>query len=73
MSTLETERDTLYSRLEAGYVKIERGLTEGKDITEWEDLWLQLLNEYEQVCNEIQNFVPEQRELFGGGVGRRWQ
>lgn len=50
---LEARRDVLYDRLEAGYVKIERGLREGANVTDWEHLWLTLLNEYEAVCDQL--------------------
>lgn len=52
--TLADHRDTLYRRLEAGYARIEQGLAEGNDVTAWEDFWVALLKEYEQVCDEIQ-------------------
>ena len=53
-TALETRRDTLYERLESGYQRIEHGLTDGRDVTTWEDLWLTLLNEYEEVCDQLQ-------------------
>ena len=53
-TALETRRDTLYERLESGYQRIEHGLTAGRDITTWEDLWLTLLDEYEEVCDQLQ-------------------
>ena len=53
-TALETRCDTLYERLESGYQRIEHGLTDGRDITTWEDLWLSLLNEYEEVCDQLQ-------------------
>jgi hypothetical protein len=73
MSALETRRDTLYERLEKGYERISEGLDQGRDITKWEDLWLELLNEYEIVCNELEGRTtmqptgaapPEQAPLF---------
>jgi hypothetical protein len=69
-SPLEARRDTLYGRLDAGYVKIERGLREGANVTDWEDLWLALLNEYERVCDDLMAIpahveqVPTQGALF---------
>lgn len=56
-ASLEARRDSLYERLEVGYARIERGLEEQRDMTSWEDFWLALLNEYEQVCNELQRKV----------------
>jgi hypothetical protein len=50
----EAHRDNLYQRLEQGYERIERGLADGSDVTTWEDFWVSLLHEYEQVCDEIQ-------------------
>jgi len=52
-SALERRRDALCQRLEEGYLKIERGLAEGKDVTTWEDLWIALLREYEQICDDL--------------------
>lgn len=51
---LEKRRDELWDRLESGYQRIEAGLNEGRDVTTWEELWIALLNEYEQVCEQLQ-------------------
>ncbi len=51
---MEARRDALYERLEAGYERIVSGLDEGRDVTNWEDLWLTLLNEYEAVIEQLQ-------------------
>lgn len=76
MSGLEDKRDELYRRLETGYERIETALTEGKDITVWEDFWVSLLNEYEKVCTELQRASEgqptEQGYLFASETGRRW-
>lgn len=55
-TTLEERRDALYKRLEVGYARIEAGLAEGKgdEARRWEDFWLELLGEYEQVCRQLQ-------------------
>jgi hypothetical protein len=53
-NALEQNRDSLYHRLEQGYDRIEHGLAEGNDVTTWEDFWVALLREYEQVCDELQ-------------------
>jgi hypothetical protein len=50
-SRLEQRASVLYLRLEDGYARIERALDDGEDITRWEDLWLRLLREYEQVSD----------------------
>lgn len=74
MSVLEDRRDTLYQRLEDGYQKIGRALDEGRDITQWEDLWLTLLSEYERVCDQLTADLAagpvRQAELFD--APRRW-
>ena len=77
MSVLEERRDRLYERLEDGYQKIARALDEGRDVTSLEDFWLQLLNEYERVCDELlaATGAPEgatQAALFDGNTGRRY-
>lgn len=52
-SALEGRRDNLYQRLEDGYRKVERELAAGRDVTEWEEFWLELLREYERVCDDL--------------------
>lgn len=49
----EGERDSLYRRLDAGYRKVEQGLAEGRDVTEWEAYWRELLREYERICDDL--------------------
>lgn len=51
---LEVRRDTLATRLEAGFNKIEEAAEQGKNVERWEDAWLKLLGEYEDVCNQIE-------------------
>lgn len=50
---LEHRRQTLYQRLEDGYQRIEAAIREGQDVTRWEDFWVQLLEEYETVCDTL--------------------
>ena len=49
----EQKRDSLYRRLEDGYLKVESGLAQGRDMTKWEDLWIALLREYEGICDDL--------------------
>ncbi len=49
----EQKRDALYRRLEDGYLKVEAGLAQGRDMAKWEDLWLALLREYEGICDDL--------------------
>lgn len=53
-AALERRRDALSRRLELGYRKIERGLEDGQEVTTWEDLWITLLREYEQICDDLE-------------------
>lgn len=50
----EERRDTLYVQLEALYAEIEKALAKGEDTREWENLWINLLKEYESVCDKLQ-------------------
>jgi hypothetical protein len=49
----ERQCELLYHRLERGYARIERGLAAGQNVTDWENLWLALLDEYERVCIDL--------------------
>jgi hypothetical protein len=48
-----TRQSDLYRRLEDGYQRIERALDQGRDTRRWEDFWLTLLQEYEQLSDEL--------------------
>jgi hypothetical protein len=50
---LAAHRDSLYARLEVGYDRIAQGLEDGQDVMSWEDFWIQLLREYESVCDQL--------------------
>lgn len=50
----EQRRAALLMRLEDGYQQIEQALQDGKDVTRWEELWLKLLDEYERICDSLQ-------------------
>ncbi len=47
-------QEMLARRLEDGYRRIEQALADGTDVRAWEDFWLQLLAEYETVCEDLQ-------------------
>jgi hypothetical protein len=48
------ERDNeLARRLETGYDYIERMKAAGEDVTKLEDFWIQLLRQYEAVCEGL--------------------
>lgn len=48
-----SRRVALERRLEDGYRRIEEARLNGADVRAWEDFWVQLLREYEAVCDEI--------------------
>ena len=50
---IRARRQGLERRLEDGYQRIEEALRAGADVTTWEEFWIQLLAEYEAVCDEL--------------------
>jgi|GEM_PF-3173262 len=44
-------RQALDERLTDGYQRIEQALREDRDVRAWEDFWIQLLSEYEALCD----------------------
>jgi len=47
LATLDDSHGTLERRLNDGYARIEQALTQGEDVTAWEDFWIELLRHYE--------------------------
>ncbi len=52
---IEPRRETLRQRLEDGYGRIDQALADGADVAAWESFWIELLHEYESICDEYQN------------------
>ena len=50
---LITRRQDLIARLNKGDAHIGAARREGKDTTAWENGWIRLLREYEEVCRLI--------------------
>jgi hypothetical protein len=50
---LESELQRIMFRLEDGFEKIVRAAAEGDDVRRWEDIWLQLLNDYERLHDRL--------------------
>jgi hypothetical protein len=46
-------RRSLEDRLDDGYRRIDQAMLSGSDVTDWESFWLRLLDEYEDVCREL--------------------
>ena len=53
---LRQARDVLVGRLLVGEAKIREANTHGRDLAtvrRWEDGWIELLHQYEIICNEL--------------------
>lgn len=53
------KRDEYIERLDSGAAKIEEARAQGKDVTTWEDYWIQLLRRYEAVCDKLRELNYE--------------
>ncbi len=47
------DQETLERRLEDGYRRIEEAKVQGRDVKAWEEFWIQLLREYEEICDGL--------------------
>jgi hypothetical protein len=45
--------EILARRLEDGYRRIDQAIATGSDVSAWESFWIDLLHEYEAVCDEL--------------------
>lgn len=52
-ASMEAEMQRLLFRLEDGFEKIARAAADGEDVGRWEDLWIQLLSEYELLHDQM--------------------
>lgn len=52
-AAMEAEMQRLLFRLEDGFEKIARAAADGDDVSRWEDVWIQLLCEYEQLHDQL--------------------
>ncbi len=55
IAVLIEKRDDLVERLDVGAAKIEEARSQGKDVSSWEDYWIQLLHNYESVCDKLRD------------------
>ena len=44
--------ETLESRLDDGFQRIDIARSRGEDVAAWEDFWIELLRRYESLCDE---------------------
>lgn len=49
----EARMQRILFRLEDGFEKIARAAEAGEDVSRWEDVWIQLLHEYERLEDEL--------------------
>jgi hypothetical protein len=47
------DQETLERRLDDGYQRIEEARMQGRDVQAWEEFWIQLLREYEEICDGL--------------------
>lgn len=59
IAELEVKRDEFVARLDVGAVRIEDARAKGKDVSEWENYWLQLIRQYEAVCDNLYDLYKE--------------
>lgn len=52
LARLDARRAQLRRRLEDGYNRIEAALAGGENVERWERFWLDLLDQYEALCDE---------------------
>jgi hypothetical protein len=57
IARLVEKRDEYVERLDIGAAKIEEARSQGKDVTLWEDYWIQLLRQYEAVCDKLRDLT----------------
>lgn len=57
ITRLIEKRDEYVERLDIGAAKIEEARSQGKDVTLWEDYWIQLLRQYEAICDKLRDFT----------------
>ena len=57
IARLMEKRDEYVERLDIGAAKIEEARSQGKDVTLWEDYWIQLLRQYEAVCDKLRDYT----------------
>lgn len=53
IARLEEKKKEYEERLTIGADKIEEARGQGKDVTSWEDYWIQLLRQFEAVCDKL--------------------
>lgn len=52
LERIDGRQEALRRRLEDGYGRIEVALADGQDVTQWETFWVDLLHQYEALCDD---------------------
>jgi hypothetical protein len=52
---LEAELQRIRQRLSDGYQKIDQAMADGHSVERWEDLWISLLHDYEELYDRLFN------------------
>lgn len=52
LASRDAEIARLYARLSDGYQRIDDAIASGQDVTAWEDFWIELLHQYEALCDD---------------------
>ncbi len=51
---IDERKMVLMQRLDDGYFRIEMALNNGDDVAAWEAFWIDLLHEYENLCESLE-------------------
>lgn len=57
LARIEDRRDVLSRRLADGWDRIDAAALAGEDIERWESFWIELLREYEVLCDEREDLA----------------
>ena len=52
--TIAQRKMVLMQRLDDGYLRIETAIYSDEDVTAWETFWIELLREYESLCESLE-------------------
>lgn len=53
LAELIAKKEEYVTRLDEGAIRIEQARAQRKDVSEWENYWIQLLRGYEAVCDKV--------------------
>jgi hypothetical protein len=57
LARIEDRRGVLERRLEDGWTRIDGAAMAGEDVERWETFWIDLLREYEAICDECEDLA----------------